>query len=149
MKKILAYIMLLIVTLMLGGCGDSNYVTPDQYAKNQNKIIMESLKVKDKEKLKKALAEAMQNQENIDEEIDNLINFIDGNIVSYDEPGGSVQTKESTQQGITLEALSGCTRNIVTDSGKKYETEFYSYHINEEHADYVGVSMIVIYNRYI
>ena len=147
MKKVISLIVILIITILSGCTNSSDYVPPDQYGKNQNKTIMECIESRDIARLKSILSPYMQKQEDIDEKIEKLFDFIDGNIISYDEPGGSVQSKESTPQGITLEALSGCTRNIVTDAGKKYEVEFYSYYINKEHADYVGVSMIVIYDR--
>ena len=73
MKKILSYIMILIVIVTLYGCNDPNYRTPEQQGQEKNEIIMEALKAKDKEKLKQGLAKAFQNQENIDEEINNLI----------------------------------------------------------------------------
>ena len=50
-ERILSYIMLLIVTTMLFSCGDANYISPVELGQKQNKIIMEALKAKDKEKL--------------------------------------------------------------------------------------------------
>ena len=139
--------MILIITVMLYGCNDPNYKTPGEIGQMQNETIMEALKEKNKEKLKQGLAKALQNQENIDEEINNIINFIDGNIISYDDiglasPGGG----ESDQEGLIFRKYSGWTRNIVTDTGKKYDLKFYNYYVNRNHEDYVGVIQVSIYD---
>ena len=142
-ERILSYIMLLIVTTMLFSCGDANYISPVELGQKQNKIIMEALKAKDKEKLKKVLAKAMQNQENIDEEIDKLINFIDGNIVSYDDIGiASAGRGSSDEQGLIYRVYDGETQNIITDTGKKYKLHYATYYVNRNHQDYVGVIQI-------
>lgn len=147
MKKILAYIMILIVIVTLCGCGDPNYMTPGEIGQKQNETIMEALKAKDKEKLKEGLAKAFQNQENIDEEINNLINFIDGNIVSYDNIGiASAGRGSSDEKGWIYRVYDGETLNIVTDTGKKYELEYFMYHVNRKHRDYEGVFQIWIYD---
>lgn len=147
MKKILSYIMILIVMLMLWGCGDPNYMTPGEIGQKQNEIIMEALKARDKEKLKKVLAKAMQNQENIDEEIDNLINFIDGNIVSYDDIGLALPGEGSSdEEGWIYRVYDGETENIVTDTGKKYDLHYAIYYVNRNHQDYVGVIQIKLWD---
>ena len=147
MKKILVYITILIVTVTLCGCGDSNYKTPSEIGQMKNKTIMEALKAKDKEKLKTVLAKAMQNQENIDEEIDNLMNFIDGNIVSYDDvelafPGEG----KSDEDGWIYRVYDGETENIITDTGKKYKLKYYMYNVNRNHKDYEGIIQVILYD---
>ena len=139
--------MLLIATLMLFSCGDPNYMTPGEIGQKQNETIMEALKEKNKEKLKQGLAKALQNQENIDEEINNLIKFIDGNIISYDDIGvASPGRGESDEEGLIFRVYSGWTRNIVTDTGKKYELKFYNYYVNRNHKDYEGVIQVILYD---
>ena len=147
MKKILAYLIILITIVTLYGCGDPNYKTPSEIGQMKNKTIMEALKAKDKEKLKNVLAKAMQNQENIDEEIDNLMNFIDGNIVSYDDvelafPGEG----KSDEDGWIYRVYDGETENIITDTGKKYELKYYMYYVNRNHKDYEGVTQVELYD---
>ena len=147
MKKILAYLIILITIVTLYGCGDPNYKTPEQIGQMKNETIMEALKAKDKEKLKKVLAKAMQNQENIDEEIDNLMNFIDGNIVSYDDIGiASPGRGSSDEKGLIYEVYDGETENIVTDTGKKYELKYYMYYVNRNHKDHEGIFQIWLYD---
>ena len=147
MKKILSYIMLLIVTTMLFSCGDPNYISPGECGKKQKETIMEALKTRDAEKLKEVLAKAMQNQENIDEEINNLINFIDGNIISYDDTMGvSSNSGRSDEKGWIYREYSGEIENIVTDTGKKYRLKFYNYYINRKHKDYEGVIEVKVYD---
>lgn len=147
MKKILSYIMILVTTVMLYGCNDPNYKTPGEIGQMQNETIMEALKEKNKEKLKQGLGKALQNQENIDEEINNIINFIDGNIVSYDDIGlASAEGGESDEEGWIYRLYSGWTRNIVTDTGKKYNLKFYTYNVNRNHKDYEGVFQVILYD---
>ena len=147
MKKILAYLIILITIVTLYGCGDPNYKTPEQIGQMKNETIMEALKAKDKEKLKNVLAKAMQNQENIDEEIDNLMNFIDGNIVSYDDvelafPGEG----KSDEDGWIYRVYDGETENIITDTGKKYKLKYYMYNVNRNHKDYEGIIQVILYD---
>ena len=146
MKKILVCITILIGIVTLYGCGDPNYISPVKLGQKQNKVIMEALKAKDKEKLKKVLAKAMQNQENIDEEIDNLMNFIDGNIVSYDIGGVSSPSGETDEDGWVYRVYDGETENIITDTGKKYELKYYMYYVNRNHKDYEGVTQVELYD---
>ena len=143
MKKILWYSTLLIVTTMLFSCGDPNYMTPGECGQKQNETIMEALKTRDAEKLKQVLAKALQDQENIDEEINNFINFIDGNIISHDDIGVTSPGRGSSdEEGLIFRVYSGETRNIVTDTGKKYRLEFFTYYVNRNHKDYEGVFQV-------
>lgn len=147
MKKILSYLIILIAIVTLYGCGNPNYKTPEQIGQMKNETIMAALKTKDKEKLKNILAKAMQNQENIDEEIDNLMNFIDGNIVSYDEIGlASPGRGSSDEKGLIYEVYDGETENIVTDTGKKYELKYYMYYVNRNHKDHEGIFQVILYD---
>lgn len=146
MKKIFVYIMLLITIVTFCSCGNSNYISPVELGQNQNKIIMEALKKKDKEELKNVLAKALQNQENIDEEIDNLMNYIEGNIVSYDIGAVSSPRGKSDEDGWIYRVYDGETQNIITDTGKKYELKFYMYYVNRNHKDYEGVTQIELHD---
>lgn len=147
MKKILSYIMILIVIVTLYGCNDPNYKTPEEIGQMRNETIMEALKAKDKVKLKQGLAKALQSQVNIDEEINNLINFIDGNIISYDDIGiASPGRGSSDEKGLIYEVYDGETENIVTDKGKRYELEYFMYYVNRNHKDYEGVFQVILYD---
>lgn len=142
MKRILSCIMIIVTTVMLYGCNDPNYKTPSEIGQMKNEIIMEALKARDKEKLKQVLAKALQNQENIDAEIDNLINFIDGNIISYDIGLALPGRGSSDEKGLIYEVYDGKTQNIVTDKGKRYYLHYATYYVNRNHQDYVGVIQI-------
>lgn len=147
MKKILSYIMILIVIVTLYGCNYPNYKTPSEIGQMKNETIMEALKAKDKVKLKQVLAKALQSQVNIDEEINNLINFIDGNIISYDDIGiASPGRGSSDEKGLIYEVYDGETENIVTDKGKRYELEYFMYYVNRNHKDYEGVFQVILYD---
>ncbi len=92
------------------------------------------------------MAKALQNQENIDEEIDNLMNYIEGNIVSYDIGAVSSPRGKSDEDGWIYRVYDGETQNIVTDTGKKYELKFYMYYVNRNHKDYEGVTQIELHD---
>lgn len=139
--------MILIVIVTLYGCNDPNYKTPEEIGQMRNETIMEALKAKDKVKLKQGLAKALQSQVNIDEEINNLINFIDGNIISYDDIGiASPGRGSSDEKGLIYEVYDGETENIVTDKGKRYELEYFMYYVNRNHKDYEGVFQVILYD---
>lgn len=147
-RKILSVFMIFTVTFFRG-CSSSNgeYIPPDQVARNQSEIIINSVKNKDLDSLKEILCEALKEKEDVDTQIQDFFEFLDGNITSHDIPYGSVRSKKTTPEETILLGLGGEISNIKTDKGKNYLIMFYSYNINKEHDDYVGVVSISILDK--
>ena len=111
-------IMLLIV-LTLTGCsfmdGEEEYQSPMEYATEQSEYIMECIVNKDKEGLKSVFSKHIAQTHDLDKEIDEFFAFIDGEIVSYDEPEGYEGGYTMKDGEYTEKELGGRIRNIRTD----------------------------------
>ena len=140
-------IMLLIV-LTLTGCsfmdGEEEYQSPMEYATEQSEYIMECIVNKDKEGLKSVFSKHIAQTHDLDKEIDEFLEFIDGKIISYDEPTGYEGSYEMRAGEYYKKELGGDTKNIVTDAEKKYHIGFLLYQIYEKDEDYIGVDIIAI-----
>ena len=141
--KILAVISL--IPIFLSGCFDSH--STREIAMLQAKGIIICIQNKNSERLKSLFCDEIKSRDSIDSEIENLFNFIDGEIISYDEFTVLGQSKNSTPEGIEEEGICGNIHNIKTDTGKNYSLYFYSYHINKEDEDSVGVTDVTIFDE--
>ena len=135
MKRI-AFIVLLSITLCsctILGIGSES---PEKAAEEiQNQI-------KDSEKLKGLFCEyALTKDNSIDREIESAFDFIDGDIVSFDEPftaaAGSIETK----------SYGADTKNIVTSEGTYYTMSFNGEFRNDNDKSVEGVRYIKIINE--
>lgn len=149
MKIIKVLAVILLIPIFLSGCFNSSgeYHTPDEIAILQAKGIIICIQNKDSERLKSLFCEEIKNRDSIDSEIEKLFNFIDGEIISYDEPYVSGHSKSTTPEGIEMLGVGGNIYNIKTDTGKNYVLYFYSYHINKEDEDSVGVTIVTIFDE--
>ena len=78
----------------------------------------------------------IDNYTDIDTQIDEAFDFIDGEIVSYDEPFSSASG------GVEKKSYGAQTQNIITDKGTEYKISFEGWLTNEEEPEKVGVSYI-------
>lgn len=78
------------------------------------------------------------------DEITELINFIDGEIISYDKPDGSYGGGARTVEGKSREFLTGAVANIKTDTDKTYKLRAEYYSINKKHPESVGICALDI-----
>lgn len=79
------------------------------------------------------------------QEVQGLLNFIDGEIASFDEnclqPNGG-----TVKYGEYLEYAYGGQFNISTSSGKEYECHFAGYAVHDEKPEKVGLEWLAIIN---
>ena len=139
--------MFFTLVLFQGCSSNSEYITPEQIARNQSEIIINCVKNKDINSLKEILCEKLKSEDNIDTQIQELFDFIDGNIISHDEPIGRVGGGETTPKGTILQKTYGKIQNIVTDTEKHYSIQFSACVINKGNEDYIGVSSITILDK--
>lgn len=139
MKRLLLFWVLFVTALTIaGGCGNENYKTPDQQAKEMQVQIMECFKNKDKEKLKSLFSKYAIDNCNLDKQIDEAFDFIDGEIISYDEPF------PSACGSLDKKSYGAETENIKTDKGAEYSIGFQGWLTNNEKSDEVGVMFIEV-----
>ncbi len=145
-----AFVLLLIsAILLLTGCsvldeifnkttsGESK--VPSTLAKERQTEIMECFINKDGETLKSFFSEyVLENVPDLDTQIETALNFLDGEIVSYDEPFpvamGSSERK----------FYGGVTENIITDKDTEYQILFHGWLTNDEKPKEVGVYCITV-----
>ena len=136
---------------MLTGCsyidGDEDYQPPLEIATEQSKYIMECIVNKDKEGLKSVFSKHVSETHDLDKEIEEFFAFIDGEIVSYDEPEGNEGGYTRRDGEYTEKMLNGHTKKIITDVGKEYRVSFMMYQICKANEEKVGVKRITIIDK--
>lgn len=136
-------LMIFIMTIFSTGClGSGDYKSPTKLAKERQTEIMECFINKDGETLKGFFSEyVLENYPYIDKQIEAAFDFLDGEIVSYDEPfPGAVGSFEKKDYGAT-------TRNIITDKGTEYTIGFKGWYAYDKEPDKVGITVITITNE--
>ena len=146
-KKIIASFIVFSLALFQGCSLNDEYITPDEIAKNQSETIINCVKNKDLDSLKEILCEKLKSKDDIEVEIQELFDFIDGNIISYDEPIGRVRGGKTTPEETILKKAGGHIESIVTDTGRHYLIQFSSCIINKGNEDYIGVYSITILDK--
>lgn len=122
---------------------EKEYETPLMMARRQGEEIMEYVVNKDKEGLKSMFSKHVTQNHDLDKEIDEFFEFIDGEIVSYDNAehssgGGSYSSDESKR----IRKLGGKVGNIKTDKGRTYSINFMLYYLYNPNKDKVGMYAI-------
>lgn len=142
-----AALLLTVITVTLTGCSiwdktdSEEYKSPGNLAKERQAEIMACFINKDAETIKSFFSEyVIETHPDIDSQIDEAFNFLDGEIVSYDEPftraSGSYNRK----------SYGACTMNIITDKETEYRIDFMGQLTNDENPERIGVRCITIIN---
>ena len=143
-----AFVLLLTaMAITLTGCSALNktnseeYKSPGDLAKERQTEIMDCFINKDAETIKSFFSEyVIETYPDIDTQIDKAFNFLDGEIVSYDEPcsraSGSSERK----------SYGALTMNIITDKETEYIIDFTGQLTNDENPERIGVRCITVIN---
>lgn len=143
MRKIIICFLISFVTLIFSSCvtNSSNHKqTPNEAAKELQTQIMECFVTKDKETLKSFFCEYLSSSSSLDSPIEKALNFIDGDIISYDEPFSSA-VGNSEKKGYGAH-----TTNIITTKGTEYKIVFDGWFTNDEEPERIGVTRIKVIN---
>jgi len=144
MIKKICIVIVSVTTLLLTGCNfdGEEYKTPDRQAKDLQSDIIECFINQDKETLKSFFSEyVIDNYTDIDTQIDEAFDFIDGEIVSYDEPFSRAAGPSDKK------SYGADTNNIKTDKGTEYSISFKGWLTNDEEPDKIGILVLVIKNQ--
>ena len=139
------------LSLMLCGCASSSstYVSPETVVRKQIEIILQAVIDRDEKAIEELFCPYVrEHDEQLQEEIIGMFDFIDGDIVSYDEP-------EIYRNGGTMTPLDGYVErsfgfdvtNIYTSTGKVYSLGHDVYLVFKEKSDYVGVYDITVFDK--
>jgi len=151
MKKIISiFISLVLVICGFTGCiDDKSSVSPppDEMARLQSVSVMECFENEDIEGLKSMFCKRVIDNIDLNSQIESAFEFINGKIISYDEPdgtsgGGLIKDGERVEL-----ILSGKITNIKTDKGDIYRITFTSYGIHESDPDRIGISQLSVFSQ--
>ena len=127
------------------GTEEKEYETPLMMARRQGEEIMEYVVKKDKEGLKSMFSEYVSETHDLDKEIDEFFEFIDGEIISYDEPDGDeTYVEQSPAEGKINKQLGGIVYNVRTTNGRNYTISFSSYYVYNTNKDKIGIEILGI-----
>ncbi|MCR5142765.1 MAG: DUF5104 domain-containing protein [Ruminococcus sp.] len=135
-------IVLLCCVLLFCSCSNekNDEITPEQQAREIQNSIMICFEKRDSDNLKALFSKKIQNRSTLDSEIETAFDFIDGKIVSYDEPiPGAAGPIGDKYFGAT-------TEKIKTDKDIEYKIDFGGYESNDKESDNIGVEGIRIVN---
>lgn len=121
---------------------------PDEQAEMLCNEIFECFLHEDAEQLESMFSISVQKDYELAVEIQEAFEFVEGTIVSNDEPRGTVQGKK--MQGVegTVELyLEGIVLHVNTDEGNEYRISFSACAVNKEDISQVGVTSIGIVNE--
>ena len=145
MKQSFFHVFVLLMVIILTGCSASNKINSEEYkspgdlAKERQAEIMECFINKDAETIKSFFSEyVIETYPDIDTQIDKAFNFLDGEIISYDEPFSSASGSKDRK------AYGADTRNIITDKGTEYKISFKGWLTNSKETNKVGVICIKV-----
>ena len=142
MKRFFLILLVFMIVLSSGCSGFGEYKSPGNLAKERQSEIMECFVRKDGETLKSFFSEyVIENYPDIDVQIKTAFDFLDGEIISYDEPFSSASGSHGKKD------YGATTRNIITDQGTEYVIAFKGWLTNDKEPDKVGTTVIVIQNK--
>ncbi len=147
MRRISNLVMGIILCAFAVACGgDSSssrddYMSPTEQAEANLEIIIESIDNQDSEAIKDLLSDYfISNCKDVDSKLDEMIKFIDGDIISYDEPFGSAcGSIEEKDAGAKIECF-------TTTKGTEYYIAIKQWHRYDEQPEQVGIYSITVKN---
>lgn len=110
--------------------------------------LMESLKNKDSQLLKGMFSEYIKDHySELDDDIDEIISFIDGNIVSCDTTIIGTPGYSKDEFEYIYRYRYGEINNIITDNGNHYALRYYVVSEEKNKLDHIGIYEICIENQ--
>jgi hypothetical protein len=144
MKKYLLIIIIILCSFFPSSCGIS-YISTDNEQRKIAEKIMEYLNEGNGEGLKSLFCQYSLDLPDIDEQIQEAVNYFESRIVSFDEFKRADSEGSSIDDGvITMIRTSGSIRNICTDDEMIYSIKFYNFLIYKEYINLEGISLIEI-----
>ncbi len=138
----------------ISGCGcivpflrsDPNFKTDEEQTVEYSENLMKILIEKDEAAFKELLCQdILDNHDNIDDEIHQAFNFIEGDIISYDPPRSGAMSETTTAEEGAVKRLASCNlENIRTSEGKSYHIRYSYGMINKDHPELLGIVSISI-----
>ncbi|MCM1023431.1 MAG: DUF5104 domain-containing protein [Prevotella sp.] len=156
MKKIISVISIIAVLCSLSGCNRVAHaaesmkweINAGKIANEQAEIILNCFKTGEAEELEAQFCKNISCSHNLKMEIEQAIEFIDGNIIDDGTWTGMDTAGEAVDDGeITKLTIRPSLRKVKTDTGKEYLIKFDSYLIYEKDINNVGMINVRVYSE--
>ena len=142
-KRACIFMSLLLLSSLLSGCSHKKRQYPEDIAMSQGERIMAFIQNNDSAGLADLFSEYARNSFDLQKETADLINFIDGTVVSYGDVS-SISTSKHFDHGKYRKVYDILIKDIKTDSSKQYEILFVFYISNNEEDIYNGLTAVRI-----
>lgn len=142
LKKISSVFFLLLLFL-LSGCIIQIDSTE---AEKQTDIVLNAFKTGETEELEGLFCKKIADNCDLDAQLKEAINFIDGNIIEDGHRRGMSEAGNVYKEGVKVDShIRPYIEKIKTDSNKYYTISFSSYLIYNDDPDYVGMTLLSVY----
>ncbi len=131
------------------GCVSPNglYHTPNEEMEQQMMTVLQAVIDRDEKTIAELFCPYVrEHDEQLEEKIIGMFDFIDGDIVSYDEPVASRDGGTTTPREGYIKMSMGVGINIYTSTGKLYHLGYGAYPVYKEKSDYVGITDMLVYD---
>lgn len=149
-KRIKLLVVIEIIALLVCGCRiryePSEYGNP---AVEQGEIIIKAVIDKKTEPIKALFCPyIIENHPDLENEIRGMFEFMDGDIISYDEPfGDETGFKTDAKEGRIEEAISCEIKNVKTSTGRTYRIGCGAFTKFKKYPQYIGVTDITVFDE--
>ena len=124
-----------LIVITLCSCGE-----PSKTPREKAEKFINHLNDGNTDALKQMLCERLKNRDDIAEELQELVNLLEGNIISYELTGGGGSGSWSREGNRVVEHGGG--RDITTDRGNIYRLTLHMYKENDFDLDLIGIYSI-------
>ena len=133
---------IVIVLFFALGKGSESYARAKEY----RDTLAAGVESSDAEMIYSAFSpEAIANDDSLTAEINDMLDFINGDVESMNPVLPSENCEEYDEDGdYKVVSFHGNIDNIVTGSGKRYRIVYYGYSKDDEHPEKLGIDRIVI-----
>ena len=134
-----------IVTIFLSACGLLSNSSYGDMIHEDADAIMNGIQNKNYADIKEIFSPYVkETYPELENDIAELMTYIDGEIISYDSVGRTNMGGTSEGGEWVVREVKGIIHNIKTDNGKTYTIEFVGYANNKDNPNMIGVNNLVI-----
>ena len=153
------YVLLICIALIFSGCDTSDSILKSQYS-NEYKInyhnadaqafceeVQVYFETNNLDTIENLFSSYTKEKHDVASELENAMEFIDGDIISYGEADGVIFSKYAEDGQVKMVKFIGDIKNIKTDTGKEYLINYSYYPIHDDGENFVGFDYISVYWR--
>lgn len=139
---VLLIILNVFICITVTSCQSLKVLNATFVNKTSNSVI-ECIIDEDTDALSKMFCEYIQEEHDLEAECLGLMEFLDGEIISYDAPDDSIQGNSKIDGELVQQSLTGNISNIKTDTGKTYRMYLEYYSVYKDNDQYIGFTNMV------